>query len=73
MVKTNKNNDNEETCVELLLDTILEDFLARVSLLTTSSNMISMALQSGMAREMPSSPTSSTTSSNLRVGIVTRR
>jgi hypothetical protein len=72
-VETNNNNDNEETCVEVSLDTILEDSLTRVSLLTTSSNTISMATLRGMARKMSPSATSSTTSSDSRVEVATRR
>ena len=72
-METNNNNDNEETCVEVFLDTILEDSLTRVSLLTSSSNTISMAALRGMARKMSSSTTSSTTSLDSRVEVVIRR
>ena len=72
-METNNNNDNEETCVEVFLDTILEDSLTRVSLLTSSSNTISMAALRGMTRKMSSSTTSSTTSLDSRVEVVIRR
>ena len=72
-METNNNNDNEETCVEVFLNTILEDSLTRVSLLTSSSNTISMAALRGMTRKMSSSTTSSTTSLDSRVEVVIRR
>jgi hypothetical protein len=72
-VETNNNNDNEETCIEVSLDTILEDSLTRVSLLTTSNNTISIATLRGMARKMSPYATSSITSSDSRVEVATRR
>ena len=72
-VETNNNNDNEGTCVEVSLVTILEDSLTRVSLFTTSSNMTSVASLLDMTKKMPPSAPLSTTTSNLRVEVVTRR
>ena len=72
-VETNNNNDNEETCVEVSLDTILEYSLTRVSFLTSSSNTISMITLRGMARKMSSFTTSSTTNLDSGVEVVTRR
>lgn len=72
-VKTNNNNDNEDTCVEVSLNTILKKSFTRVSLLTTSSNTTSMDTLWGMTRKMPSSAISNTTSSYSRIKIVTRR
>ena len=72
-METNNNNDNEERCVKLSLNTILEDSPTRVSLLTTSSNTISIATLRDMARNVPPSVISSTTSLDSRVEVVTRR
>ena len=72
-VETNNNNNNEETCVKVFFDIILEDSLTRVSLLTTSRNMTNMATLRSMTRKMPPFASSSTTNSDSRVEIVTRR
>jgi hypothetical protein len=72
-VETNNNNDNEETCVEVSLDIILKDFLTKVSLLTTSSNTISMVTLRSIAKKMSSFGTSSTTSLDSGVEVDTRR
>ena len=55
------------------LNIILEDFVIKVSLLTTSSNTISMVTLRIIVKKMPSSATSRTTILDSRIKVVAGR
>jgi hypothetical protein len=55
-METNNTNEDEETCGEVSLDTILEESLTKVQLLTSKNKTPSMTSLRGIAR----TPTSAT-------------
>jgi hypothetical protein len=56
VMETNNTNEDEETCGEVSLDTILEESLTKVQLLTSKNKTPSMTLLCRIAR----TPTSAT-------------
>jgi hypothetical protein len=58
-METNNTNEDEETCGEVSLDTILEESLTKVQLLTSKNKTPSMTSLRGIAR-IPTSAATNT-------------
>jgi hypothetical protein len=56
-IDISNNVEDEETCSEVSLDTILEESLTNVAMLTTSNKSASMVALQGIARRTPTSAT----------------
>jgi hypothetical protein len=62
-IDISNNVQVEETCSEVSLDTILEESLTSVAMLTTSNKPTSMAVLRGIARRIPTSTADNTSRS----------